>query len=132
MMGVCVGPTTSTVTFTPAVQTFVINSDGSDTPLPNPYTPSNPAVTAAGTRSAVAKGGLMQAGTRRFVDRGFTQVFNEQVPAFVIASNTTMTAVTAAPAEAVRSATLIALDAFRAQHIEQAAGVQVAAIHELA
>jgi hypothetical protein len=122
----------STVTLTPAIQTFVINSDGSDTPLPNTYTPSNPAVTAASTRSAVARGGLTQAGTRRFVDRGFAQAFTENVPTFVIASNTTMQAATSAPVQAVRSATLIALDTFRAQHIEQAAGVQVAAIHELA
>ncbi len=122
----------STVTLTPTIQTFVINGDGSQTALPNAYTPSNPAVTAASQRSAVAKGGLMQAGTRRFVDRGFTQAFNEQVPAFVIASNTTMTAVTGAPAQAARSATLIALDAFRAQHLELAATLQVAAFHELA
>jgi len=32
----------------------------------------------------------------------------------------------------VRSAMLIALDAFRAQNVEQASSVQVAAIHEAA
>ena len=45
---------------------------------------------------------------------------------------TILTAVSGGPAAAVRSAALLALDAFRAQHVEQALGVQVTAIHELA
>jgi hypothetical protein len=126
----------STVTFQPEVQTFLINSDGSDTLLTNMhYVPTDPSVAAANKRSAVAKGGLTLAGTRRFVNRAFTQSFSEQLPTFVIGDSTTLAVPTnarvPAPAAAVRSATLIALDVFRGQNVELALGVQVTALHDM-
>jgi len=120
----------SAFTFTPQLVTLQINPDGSDTPIGS-YTPSDDEVTAANQRSAVAKGGLTQAGTRRFVDRALAQAFSEVVPTFVIGDSATLLKVALTPAAAVRSATLIALDAFRAQNPELAAGVQVTAVHEL-
>ena len=123
----------STVTFAPVTQTFVINSDGSDTLLPTVnYTPSNAKVTAFNKRSAVARGGLTLAGTRRFVDRAFTQSFTEKLATFVIGSSATLDLpAVSPPAPSVRSATLIALDVFRAQHLELASGVQVTALHDM-
>jgi hypothetical protein len=115
-----------------SIQTFVIGSDGSETLVEPPYTPSNAHVTGTNQRSAVAKLGLTLAGTRRFINRTLTQAFIEKVLTYVIASNSTLKAVSAAPAASVRSAALIALDTFRAQNVEQASGVQVAATHELA
>jgi hypothetical protein len=88
-------------------------------------------VSAANTRSAVAKGGLTQAGTRRFINRLFTQPFTEQVPTFVIATSATLVKADQTPDAAVRSATLIALDTYRAQNIDNAAAVEVAASFEL-
>ncbi len=120
----------SAFTFMPQLVTWQINSDGSETQIAN-YTPTDEKVAAANQRSAVAKGGLTQAGTRRFVNRAFVQAFSEVVPSFVIGDNTTLLQVDKTPAAAVRSATLIALDAFRAQNLEQAAGLQVTALHEL-
>jgi uncharacterized protein DUF6603 len=120
----------SAFTFTPQLVTLQINPDGSDTPIGS-YTPSDAKVTAANQRSAVAKGGLTQAGTRRFVNRALVQAFSEVVPMFVIGDNTTLLQVAQTPVAAVRSATLIALDAFRAQNPELAAGLQVTALHEL-
>jgi hypothetical protein len=120
----------SAFTFMPQLVTWQINSDGSETQIAN-YTPTDDKVAAANQRSAVAKGGLTQAGTRRFVNRALAQAFSEVVPTFVIGDNTTLLQVDKTPAAAVRSATLIALDAFRAQNLEQAAGLQVTALHEL-
>ncbi len=120
----------STAPKTLSVHTVIINSDGTETPAAD-YTPTSTVSNAAGARSAVAKGGLTQAGTRRFIDRAFTPPFTETVQTFVIASNTAMTQVTSGAGQ-VRSAVLIALDAFRAQNVELATSVQVAASHELA
>ena len=57
------------------------------------------------------------------------------LPTFVITDTTTLavptTATLPAPSAAVRSATLIALDAFRTQHVELALGVQVTALHDI-
>jgi hypothetical protein len=115
-----------------SIQTFVIGSDGSETQVEPPYIPSNAHVTGTNQRSAVAKLGLTLAGTRRFINRTLTQAFIEKVLTYVIASNSTLKAVSGAPVASERSAALIALDTFRAQNVEQAAGVQVAATHELA
>ncbi len=114
--------------------TFVIGGDGTITgPQQTPPPPNdNAQVTAANTRSAVTRGGVTLAGARRFINLAFTQAFTEKLPAFVISTNTTLAVATGAPAAAARSATLIALDGFRAQHIEQAASFQVSAFHELA
>ncbi len=123
----------STVTFTPQLQTFVINSDGSDTLITGPaYKPTDTKVAAFNKRSAVAKGGLTLAGTRRFVNRAFTPSFTERLPTFVIGDSTTLAVPTVAPpAPAVRSATLIALDVYRAQHVELAPNVQVTALYDM-
>ncbi len=116
------------------IDTYFIAGNGTITgPVETQPPPNNSAkVGAANTRSAVAKNGLTLAGTRRFVDRGLVEAFTEKVPTFVITSNATLVKTAGAPAAAVRSATLIALDAFRAQNVEQAASVQVAAFHEAA
>ncbi len=116
------------------IDTYFIAGNGAITgPVETQPPPNNSAkVGAANTRSAVAKNGLTLAGTRRFVDRGLVEAFTEKVPTFVITSNATLVKTAGAPAAAVRSATLIALDAFRAQNVEQAASVQVAAFHEAA
>ena len=121
----------SAVTFKPKLVSVQINSDGSDTPLAD-YTPTDAKVTAANQRSAVAKGGLTQAGTRRFVNRAFAQAFTEAVPTFVISDSATLKPLpnVTVPAAAQRSATLIALDSVRAQNIELAVGAQVTAVHE--
>jgi hypothetical protein len=121
----------TSVTSQPQLQTIVINSDGSDTVVDTPFTPTDNAVSAANTRSAVAKGGLTQAGTRRFINRLFTQPFTEQVSTFVIATSATLIKADQTPDAAVRSATLIALDTYRAQNIDNAAAVEVAASFEL-
>ncbi len=123
----------STVTFTPQLQTFVINSDGSDTLITGPaYKPTDTKVAAFNKRSAVAKGGLTLAGTRRFVNRAFTPSFTERLPTFVIGDSTTLAVPTVAPpAPAARSATLIALDVYRAQHVELAPNVQVTALYDM-
>lgn len=114
--------------------TFVIGGDGTITgPQQAPPPPDdNAQVTAANARSAVTRGGVTLAGTRRFINFALAQAFTEKLPTFVISSNTTLTGATGAPAAAVRSATLIALDGFRAQNLEQAASFQVSAFHELA
>jgi hypothetical protein len=121
----------SAVTFMPMLMSFQINSDGSDTPL-GEYKPTDAKVTAANQRSAVAKGGLTQAGTRRFVNRAFTQAFKEVAPMFVISDSTTLKPLpnVTVPAAAQRSAMLIALDGVRAQNLELAVGAQVTAVHE--
>jgi hypothetical protein len=125
----------SSVTFQPQTRTFLINSDGTDTEIHDGYTPTDPQVTAFNKQSAIAKGGLAQAGTRRFVNRAFTQSFSQTLPTFVITDSTTLavptTTTVPAPPAAVRSATLIALDAFRAQNVELALGVQVTALHDM-
>jgi hypothetical protein len=127
----------SSVTFQPKTRTLVINSDGSDTEFDDDYKPTDPQVAAFNNRSAVAKGGLALAGTRRFVNRAFAQSFSQVLPTFVITDTTTLAVPTTAPATvpapaaAVRSATLIALDGFRAQHVELALGVQVTALHDM-
>jgi hypothetical protein len=116
------------------IDTYFIAGDGTITgPVEmQPPADNNKKVAAANTRSAVAKRGLALAGTRRFVNRAFTQAFTENVPTFVITSKTTLKTAAGVPAAAVRSAALIAIDTFRAQNIEQALGVQVAALHEAA
>lgn len=121
----------SNAAMTLTIETFVIGSDGSETKVDD-YTPSNAHVTGTNQRSAVAKRGLPLVGTRRFINRTLTPAFTEKVLTYVIASTSTLKAVSGAPAASVRSAALIALDTFRAQNVEQAAGVQVAATHELA
>jgi hypothetical protein len=115
----------------PMLMSFQINSDGSDTPL-GEYKPTDAKVTAANQRSAVAKGGLTQAGTRRFVNRAFTQALKEFAPMFVISDSTTLKPLpnVTVPAAAQRSAMLIALDGVRAQNLELAVGAQVTAVHE--
>jgi len=116
------------------IDTYFIAGNGAITgPVETPPLPNNSAkVAAANTRSAVAKTGLALAGTRRFIDRALAQAFTEQVPTFVITSNATLVKTAGAPVAAVRSATLIALDAFRAQNVDLASSLQVAAIHEAA
>ena len=127
----------SSVTYQPKTRTLVINSDGTDTEFDDGYKPTDPQVSAFNKQSATAKGGLAQAGTRRFVNRAFAQSFSQVLPTFVITDTTTLAVPTTAPATppapaaAVRSATLIALDAFRAQHVELALGVQVTALHDM-
>ena len=125
----------SSVTFQPKTRTLVINSDGTDTEFDDDSMPTDAQVTAFNKQSAIAKGGLAQAGTRRFVNRAFAQSFSQVLPTFVITDTTTLAAPTnptvPAPAAAVRSATLIALDAFRTQNVELALNVQVAALHDM-
>ncbi|HEY6477232.1 MAG TPA: DUF6603 domain-containing protein, partial [Polyangia bacterium] len=119
----------SAFTFMPQLVTWQINSDGSQTQIAD-FPPTDDQVAAANQRSAVAKSGLTQAGTRRFVNRAFVQAFSEVVPTFVIGDNTTLFQVANSPVATVRSATLIALDALRTQRLEEAAGFQVTAVHE--
>ena len=88
-------------------------------------------MTALNRKSAVALFGATQAGTRRFIDRLFVQPFEIQTPTFTLASSSTLTAIAGA-APAVRSATLLALDVFRAQNPEQRLQAQLVAFHELA
>jgi hypothetical protein len=123
----------SAFTFMPMLTTLQINSDGTETQIAN-YTPTDDKVAAANQRSAVARGGLTLAGTRRFVNRAFAQAFSEVVPTFVITDSATLQALpdsVKVPTAAQRSATLIALDGVRAQNIELAVGAQVTAVHEV-
>jgi len=116
--------------------TFLIAGDGTISPAPDPsFTATNDHVTGLNKRSAVARGGATQSGTRRFIDRLVTQAFQVNQLTFVLSSTSALTTL----AESVggikattRSAALLALDALRTQNPAQRLQVQVSAIHELA
>jgi hypothetical protein len=111
-------------------QTYIIAGDGTISG-PQVDQATQAQVTGQNKRSAVALGGVTQLGTRRFIDRLITQVFDIRPPTFILSNNLSLTAITGLTA-ASRTSALLSMDAYRLQNQEQKQLVQVSAFHELA
>ena len=100
----------SAVTFMPQLVTWRINGDDTEPQTAN-LRRTTSKVAAANARSAVAKGGVTLAGTRRFVDPRFHAGVHREAADVRHLKQHDADQVDGAPAAAARSATLIALDA---------------------
>jgi hypothetical protein len=117
---------------TKAIQytTLILGSGGTVTQPLYDLPPAHLAAKSA--TSAVAKGGFVQSGTRRYVDPAFAQPFTIKDVGFTLANADSLKAVTPGATPLPRADALVALDDYIALHPEKRGQIQVVPTHELA